>query len=165
METPWLMGSFVQNYVLPFLLVFTIIFAILQKTKLLGEEKKQIDAIVALIIGLFLIAFPFARNIIAVLMPYLAVAAVILLIFMLLFGFASGKEKDVLPTGLKVTFGILIGVSLIVVLIYATGQWDRISSVVFSGKNAEAIWLNVLIIAVIAGAFATVLGSSKKKDK
>ena len=43
--------------ILPFLLVFAVVFAILQKTKILGEGKKQIDAIVSLVIGLIVIAF------------------------------------------------------------------------------------------------------------
>ena len=44
---------FLQNWLFtrfawPFLLVFFIVFAILEKTKLLGEGKKQVNALVAL---------------------------------------------------------------------------------------------------------------------
>ena len=41
--------------ILPFLLVFTLVFAVLQKSKILGDNKKQIDAIVSLVVGLLLI--------------------------------------------------------------------------------------------------------------
>ena len=61
-----------MEYVLPFLLVFTLVFAILDKTKLLGEEKRQINAIMSLVIGLILLAFPAPREIIVKLMPFLA---------------------------------------------------------------------------------------------
>jgi len=53
----YLQGVGVYDYVLPFLLVFTIIFAILEKTKLFGTEqdgraKTNINTILALVIGL-----------------------------------------------------------------------------------------------------------------
>lgn len=35
-----LQSDFVTQLILPFLLVFTLVFAILEKTKLLGDEKK-----------------------------------------------------------------------------------------------------------------------------
>ena len=47
------------DYILPFLLIFTIIFAILEKTRIFGTEpgttnepRKNINLVVALIIGL-----------------------------------------------------------------------------------------------------------------
>ena len=45
------------------------------------------------------------------LMPLLAVIAVILLIFMMLFAFASGEKEVVIPQGLKYTFAVLIAFS------------------------------------------------------
>ena len=49
--------------ILPFLLIFTIVFAVLQKAKILGEGKRQIDAIVALVVGLLFISFAQAVGI------------------------------------------------------------------------------------------------------
>ena len=43
------------SYLLPFLLVFAILFALLEKTKVLGKEKTNINVLVALLIGLLLI--------------------------------------------------------------------------------------------------------------
>ena len=64
MADPIFISPYFLDYILPFVLVFTLIFAILQKTKILGEGKKQIDAIIGLVVGFILIAVPFARNII-----------------------------------------------------------------------------------------------------
>ena len=74
-----------QEYILPFVLVFTLIFAILQKTKLLGDDVKQINAIVGFVVGLMFVVFPFANNFVVQLMPFLAVSAVVLLVFMLMY--------------------------------------------------------------------------------
>ena len=48
-------NPFFTEMLLPFLLVFVVVFAILQKSKILGDGKAQIDAIVGLVIGLILI--------------------------------------------------------------------------------------------------------------
>ncbi len=153
----------VQNYILPALLVWTLIFAILEKTALLGEGKRQINAIIGLVVALAVIAFPFAQNIVVKLMPFLAVVAVILLVFMLLYGFASGKKGDVLNKGLKIVFGILIGIALLVMIIYATGYWDEIYNSLFKGELAGQIWINILVIGVLIGAIAAAVGGEKKK--
>jgi hypothetical protein len=49
------------DVVLPFILVFTIIFATLQKTKILGEGKKQYNVIVAMVMGMAFV-FPHATG-------------------------------------------------------------------------------------------------------
>jgi len=152
------------EYILPFLLVFTLVFAILDKTKLLGEGKKQINAITSLVIGLILIGFPFARGIIVQLIPFLVVCLVILFVFMLLYGFISGKkEGDVLNKGLKITLGIIFGLAVIVAVLWITGSWDFIFNYVVEGEYAGKIWMNVLLIAMIGGALAIVLSSGGKK--
>ena len=45
----------VYEYFLPFLLIFAIIFAILEKTKILGKDKTNVNVLVSIIIGLLLI--------------------------------------------------------------------------------------------------------------
>ena len=37
---------------LPFLLIFTIVFAVLQKTNILGKDKKNFNVILALVLAL-----------------------------------------------------------------------------------------------------------------
>jgi len=86
-----------MDIILPFLLVFTLVFAILDKSKLLGEGKRQINAIISLVVGLIFIGFSYATNIVQKLVPFLAVSLVIVFIFLLVYGFISGKtEGDVL---------------------------------------------------------------------
>ena len=156
-----LLNPFFQNYVLPFLLVFTLIFAILEKTEVLGKGKKQVSAIISLVVGLILIAFPYARNMIVVLMPFLAVVAVILFVFMILYAFAAGKKENVLNKRLKILFGILIGISLAVMVIYASGKWDSIFNFIFKSTNSSQVWMNVLIVLVLVGAVIAVVASGK----
>ena len=155
MAEPFFIAPFFLDYILPFVLVFTLVFAVLQKTKILGEGKKQIDSIIALIIGIILIAFPFARDIVVKLMPFLAVSIVILLVFMLLYGFVYGKSD--MQSGLKITFMIIGGLALVTVLLIITGAWDYIYSMMFENEGGGQIWINILLIVVMAGAIIAVV--------
>jgi len=156
-----LSSPFFKELVLPFLLVFALIFAILDRTKILGEEKRQTSALIAFVIGLLLIAFPFPRNIIVNLMPLLAVVAVIILVFIMLFAFASGEKEFKMPKGLKIIFGILIGIVLIIALAVFSGYGDVIINALLGGQGKEIV-INVLFILVIVGAIAIVLVTDKK---
>ena len=165
MVEPILSSWLFTDYILPFVLVFTLIFAILQKSKLLGDEKKQINAIIGMVVGLILISFPFARSVVVKLMPFLAVSAVILLVFMLLYGFISGKKDgDVLNKGLKITLGIIMSLGLITVLLIITGAWDYIWNYMFNQEKGSQILINAFLILILAGAVAAVVSGKDKKD-
>ena len=166
MVEPFLISSMFTDYILPFILVFTLIFAILQKTQLLGEGKKQINSMIGLVVGLILISFPFARDIVVQLMPFLAVSAVILLVFMLLYGFIMGKKDgDVLHKGVKIALGIILGLGLITVLLFITGYWEPIWDLMFGRVGSSQIWVNVLLIIIIAGAVISVVAIKDKDEK
>jgi hypothetical protein len=162
MNQPLFISSYFLDYILPFVLVFTLIFAILEKTKLLGEDKKQVNAIIGLVIGLILIGTPFARDIVVKLMPFLAIFAVILLVFMLLYGFIEGKkEADVLPWGLKITFGILLAIALVMVLLFITGWWDNL----FQSTSGSRLLINgIVIVAIVAVVIFVVMGEKGEKE-
>lgn len=161
---PFLISPYFVDFVLPFVLVFTLIFAILQKSKLLGDDKKQIDALIALVIGLILIAFHYPRSIVVLLMPFLAVAAVILLVFMLLYGFIVGKKDgDVLGKWWKVAFGSVLMVSLLVYLIYITGYSNYVYNLLF-GAGYSKIWVNLILILAIIGAIVSVIRGGDKSS-
>ena len=154
------------EYILPFLLVFTLVFAVLDKTKLLGDGKRQINAIISLVMGLILIGFPFARDVIVRLIPFLVVSLVILFVFMLLYGFVSGKkEGDVLGKGLKIALGLIFGLAVVVAVLWITGAWDKIVDVVVIGEYSGKIWVNLLLVIIIGGAMAVVLSSGEKKEE
>ncbi|HRZ85861.1 MAG TPA: hypothetical protein P5277_03710 [Candidatus Paceibacterota bacterium] len=161
-----LASDFAVYGIYPFLLVFTLIFAILQKTKILGEDKKQIDALVALSVALITISFSYATGVISKLMPFLAVAAVILLVFMILYGFvASTSDKGLeLSSNMKKSILVLSIIGIIFALIWATGQWDLVYGSIFEGRGFSSLASNVLMISIIGGALAVVLFAGKKRS-
>ena len=48
-------GWGLTDVMLPFLLIFTLVFAIMQKTKILGEDKKNFNVIIALVMALLVV--------------------------------------------------------------------------------------------------------------
>jgi len=158
-ETIFGSGIFV-NYILPWVLVFVLFFAILEKSGILGKDKRQINAIVAAVIGLLLLAFPVSRDMIVNLIPFLAVSAVILFVFMLLYGFMAGKKEGdyILNKGLKITLGIVLGIAVVVAVLIVTNKWDAVLDY-FTGPEAAKVWVNILFIAIIAGAIAAVVST------
>jgi len=158
-----LTSDFAVQTIYPFLLVFVLIFAILQKTKILGEDKRQIDALVSLAIALIVITVGWATDIITNLMPWLAVAVVVLLVFMVLFGFvaASNEKGLVMHKNLKIGIGVLAGIFVVVAVIVSTGQWDTVYNSLFGGEGISDVWSSVLLIAIIVGALAVAIFSGK----
>ena len=157
----FLISPYVLDYILPFVLVFTVVFAVLQKTKLLGDEVKQINAIMGLVVGLFLIAFPGPRGIIVLLMPFLAVVIVILLVFMLLYGFVvDKKDGDVFGKWWKRALGAILTIGLVSFLLVITGYINAVNDFLFNVGGGQ-IWINLLLIIVIVGAIIAVVQGGK----
>lgn len=159
-----LSGPFFTELVLPFLLVFTLIFAILDKTKVLGDGKRQINAIIGFVVGLMLIAFPQARDLVVNLMPLLAVLAVIFLVFMILYAFASvGEEKVEIPSGLKWVMVGIFSLAIVIGLIIFSGAWDTLNN--YMGGGGKGVVMNVFFVIVVIGGIVAVVASGKGEQK
>ena len=145
------------KFVLPFLLIFFLVFAILEKTKVFGEDQKQLNALLAFVIGLIFVSVAFPKEVVGNLILFLTVALVVVFVVLLIWGFVSGGELKIESTGLKWAAGILVGVVVIVAVIWATGIDRGLIDLLFYQSWSGTFWTNVLFIAVIAGALALIL--------
>ena len=151
--------------ILPFLLVFAVVFAVLQKSEILGKDKRQIDAIVALVIGLIVTAFGKATGIIVNLMPFLAVSLVIILVFMILLGMLFKQGDFDLDKKIKIGVGIVITIAVIIAVLNLTDGWTFIKDL-FNGDEGSSLLANIIFIALIIGAVAAVvLGGKSSSSK
>jgi hypothetical protein len=157
-------AEFFTQVILPFILVFTLVYAILEKSKILGEGKHQINSIIALVIGLILIGVPLARGVITDIVPIIAVLAVIILVFMLIFGFVGGTGKEGnLNKGLKITIGIITGIVLIIAVLWSTGWLETIVSAA-KQPESQGIWQSVIFIIIIIAVMAVALSGKSKEE-
>ena len=144
----------VVEIILPFLLIFTIVFAILQKSKLFGDGKRQIDAIVALVVGLLFVAFANAVDLVINLIPFLGIGLVLILIFFLLWGFTSDGK---IGGGVKKALGIIALIAVVGVVLLVTGWWNWIYDFFVSGAGTPNVVTNIIVIVIAAAAIAFVV--------
>ncbi|HLC31815.1 MAG TPA: hypothetical protein VJK51_04040 [Candidatus Nanoarchaeia archaeon] len=155
----------VIEYLLPFLLVFTVVFALLQKSEILGKGKKQIDALVALVMGLIVLAF--ARSVLLILQlgQFVAVALVIILVFLLLWGmFFSGGEFKI-DKKVQWVMGGLAFVAVLLAVLYFTGTWEYLKSYFSEGISGVGVTIIFLVVIGLAVAVALGSGGSSSSEK
>lgn len=80
------------DVVFPFILVFTIVFATLQKIRIFGEHSRRYNALIAFVLALMFVA---ATNLVEAINQYLPVVGLVLALFlglMLILGIFGIKE-------------------------------------------------------------------------
>ena len=152
------------DVVLPFLLVFAIVFAILEKTKVFGMEeidgkkytRKNINAIVAFVIAFLVVASSQLVNILTTVSSYTVILLMVSVLFLLLVGsFLKEGEGVFLEGGWKVFFMIIMFIGIVLIFLSAIKDekgnswlevgWDWLSG----GSTSNAVGSIVLIIIII----------------
>jgi len=149
-----------QDIILPFVLIFTLVFAILEKSRLLGEDKHQINAIISLVIAAILISFSAQIAWIKQFVLFLIIALVILFVFMLIYGFVyAGKEGFQMGSGLKITLAAIAFVAVVIGALVITDTWSK----VYDLFTSSTVGANIIFIVIIAAAIVAVLFGKKEK--
>ncbi|MGD9276584.1 MAG: hypothetical protein PVJ67_05405 [Candidatus Pacearchaeota archaeon] len=160
-----LQNEILQKFILPFVLIWFITFAILQKTKLLGESK-QIDSIVSLVIGLIFVGAIFPKLVVSNLILFLTIAIIVVFVGLILWGFVSGSELKTgifgEGKGLKWTAGIVIVVAVIIAVLWAAGVENTIFDFFFRNSWSGEFWTNFIFVVVIVAAVALMLKTGAK---
>ncbi len=157
---------------LPFLLIFVIVFAILQKTKILGENKKNLNVVLAMVTALIVVIPHVTGNfspesdpvvIINNSLPSVSIVLVAIIFLLILVGVFG---QDVVMLGMTAP-GWIILISLVIILIIfggAAGWWDDSFSITLErvfGEEGVAIAIMLLVFGIII-AWVT---SEPKADK
>ncbi|MCK4647796.1 hypothetical protein KAT24_02615 [Candidatus Pacearchaeota archaeon] len=161
-----LQNPVLSRFILPFLLVFFIVFAILEKTKIFGEDKKQLNALISFVIGLIFVSVLYPTLVVTNLVLFLTVALVAIFVILLIWGFIFGDIKTGFkPEGwMKIGLAVVVGIGFIVAVIFATGAYDRIAEFLFGQSWSKSFWTNFSFIIAIAIALALILSQKVKKD-
>ncbi len=152
-----------KDILLPFLLIFFIVFAILEKTKLFGEDKKRINALIAFVISLIFVGAFSYTNVINNLTLFLTITIVCVFVILLIWGFIFGDKEGFKPTKwMTWILGITAGIAFAWAVIWANG-WTNTVSGIFSGNSVlgQTIITNGIFLLVIGVALALVLMKPK----
>lgn len=167
------------DVVIPFLLVFALIFAILEKTRILGTEKikgedvpkRNLNTIVAFVIGMLVVATNKIVSAINTALPNIVLIIVSFIAFLMMVGvFVGTGELNFAKEHPRFTMGFIV-VSLILLILIVLNSlkldngktWlESIMDYVVNNSSGPAVMSIIfLIIAVIAIIYVT---SSPKKE-
>ncbi|MCW1296210.1 MAG: hypothetical protein OH319_00830 [Candidatus Parvarchaeota archaeon] len=158
------MGIF--DVFLPFLLIFAIVFGALEKTQVFGEEKKNVNGIVAFAIAMIVVGTSRAIGIINNFVPWVGIIAIALVCFLMLSALLFGGDVSKMAENYKNLYKVgivIIGAILVYILLYyitgsaAPAQWVILSKEDFS--------LLVFFVIFFGAIYLIVKSSESKKTK
>ena len=166
-----LQNSFFSNIVLPFVLIFTVVFAILERTKVVSD-KRDVHAIIALVLGLLAVGVPAAVGVLQNLIPLISVLIIILFSWFLVFGFVGDrlldkKGKPLWSDTLKRLFSIILGVVILGLVTWSLGLFN-LTTGLDPDKTSQFVQIGILvgvIIAVIAVVVSSAESHPSEKEK
>lgn len=146
----------VFSYVLPFLLIFAMIFGILQKIKIFGENGKAINAVIALSVGLMSLQFGFVPVFFSDIFPRLGVGLSVVLAGIILTG---------LFTDSKLTWiGLALGGVVFFVIMGTSFEFGNTTFWFFVQQNMATIIIVGIILAILYGVMFGVPQFNPAKD-
>ncbi len=165
---------------LPFLLIFTVIFAVLQKSNILGEGKRNFNVVVATVLSLMAVIphvlgrYPPNRDVIEIMnnaLPQVTIVGVAIIMALLLIGILGGEAKWM---GGSLSGAIALFAFAIIVYIFgaAADWWENWPQKYgWWGSDTSSIIIIILVFAIIiwyitkepskadkAGAFSNAFG-------
>ena len=159
----------VYDIILPFLLVFTIVFAILEKTKVLGIEeidgkkttKKNLNAMVAFVTAFLVIASTQLVAVINQVMANIVLLLILAISFLLLVGVFFGDNEFTLKEfkGWTSFFMFMMFIGVVVIFLNAL-EWLEPIFDFFRNWNTE--WAaTIIFLMIILGAIWYVIAEPK----
>jgi hypothetical protein len=174
--------EFLQNFglfdvILPFLLVFTIIFAILEKTKILGVEeegrpKKNLNSMVSFVIALLVVATNKIVTALKLALPNIVLLVIVVISFLILIGsFRKSEELEFSkdhPYWYKF-FMVILFIAVIIIFLSAiqtdSGEsWLSIGFVYLISNFSGTIVTSLIFLLVVLGAIVYITKGGEKKD-
>lgn len=156
----------VYDVILPFLLVFTLVFAIFERTKVLGTEKvdgnelpkKNLNAMAAFVIAFLVVASAQMVSIINTALPMIIILLFLGVFFLLLVGIFYSEKEEVLLTGAwKIIFMVIMFIGIFAIFLYAiptsSGQPFLTWLMEFIAKNYSTTALSSIILMIVVVGF------------
>lgn len=154
----------VYEVILPFLLVFTLMFALLEKTKVLGTEKVKIDgdihdvtrknlnSMISLVIGFFVVASGQLVAIISEVLARMVVFIIIFFIFALTIGAFRKQSDEGFEVGQPwmIIFSISAFGALLFIFLDAVNVLDQAVEILITFYNNDII-ISLVMLAALFG--------------
>jgi len=143
----------VFSYLLPFLMIFALVFAILNQIKLFAKNR-GVNFIIALAVGFMSLQFDFVPRFFSEVFPRLGIGIAIILIILIMIGMFMDPTKP----GLMISLMVLGAIIVIVILLNTAGALG-FSSGYWWSEN----WGTVLAMVVVLAIIGMVVFSTEKR--
>lgn len=126
--------------ILVFLFVYAIVFALLEKTKMLGD-RMGINAVVAFVFGLLFVMVRQAREVLTTAIPWVLLVIALLILVFMIFYFAGVPEKEMAKPFIAGPMAWVIGVIIAIIFIVALGQvfGDQVRSIYAGTDGGDSV--------------------------
>jgi hypothetical protein len=169
----------VYDVVLPFLLVFTLIYAFLEKTKVFGTDtyyldeghtksftgsRRNLNAMVSFTVAFFVVASSQLVSVINQTMSHMVLLLVLVFCFILVAG-AFQKQTDdgfFLEKPWKGIFMVIVFVAMLFIFLNALGWLEPVYKFILRSGSSEGI-ATIILLALIAGFVALIAKDPNKK--
>jgi len=153
------------DVLLPFILVFTLVFAVLEKTMILGPDRKNFNVVIALVLGLSVVfphitnSYPISYdpvNIINGALPSVSILVVAIMMLLIVLG-VFAHDKVLLGLSMPGWIGFLSIVAIIFIFGMSAGWWGGdVNNALgnFFGEESISIVVMILVFGIII-AFIT----------
>lgn len=131
-------------YVLPFLLIFALVFGILTRTQIF-KNNKAINGVLALVVGLLSLQFDFVPIFFSEIFPRLGVGLIIILALLILAGLFFDPKNKLINYSL-----LAVGVIIFLVVLIQTFGWVGWTSGFLLYDNWPGIVMMIVFLAIVA---------------
>ena len=152
------------EYVLPFLLIFAIVFGILEASKISFTKERKLNVIIALVVGLLAVGYTSRMNFsvgqfLQEIFPRLGVGIAVLLVILILVGVFVGEDIQK-----YVNWGLL-AIAFIIAIVVITKSFDTFGWYSNGAYGDYVGWIigAVLLLGIIIAVSVGGSGSSKPK--
>jgi hypothetical protein len=169
----------VYDIILPFLLVFVLVFAMLEKTRVLGTDmirdekgekveitKKSLNAMVSFVTGFFVVASTQLVSVINQSLSQIFLVLMLIICFLLVWGSFHKQEKEGFfldPKKHKFYYNALmfiVFVSILAIFLNALGWLELVYGFLANNWNTDYV-AAVIFIVIITGFMVWITGDSK----
>ena len=162
------------NVLAPFILIFAIVFAILQKSKIFhgganeDNSARKINAVIAFVFGIFAVISVNVVSFIAQSLATAAMAIVVILCALIVLGLILGDGYMTIFENPKVKFGVAGLVLLLTIIflfsLFNVWEWisNQFSSVTSGAGNSAGM---IILIVLVLGALYWITKSDNTKSE
>ena len=146
----------VFDLVLPFLLIFAVVFGVLKHSAVLGHNK-GVNLVVSLVLGLLAIRYFQVTDFIGVIFANFGIALSVILVLIILTGlFVTKKSRE----GWALNTSKLALLAVIIVVIASINEFAWFGSYWWQNN-----WVSLLWIAIIIGAIIAIMGGKSDSSR